>query len=1203
MTALLPTLLSLALFAAPDVRWVPVEGPTDVDVHSYRCHGLTLTAMGKDGSFHRLEDGGWVRLTGPPAGGTTHTSRMFIAPDETIWTTTGDRAILHRFDGEAWEGPITLPPGYVHDMVFAADGTPYAVGIHGYVVREEPEGWQTVPDLPIDKSVESNIYNAEFDRDGTLWLQNHEGLLLRVDAEGAVRLDPGDAGRYRVMLGADDRPLLTGNQLRRLDEEGWPVLVDRPVEDAAQLGDDWYLKFDERIWWSDLEEFVEVPFPSIHPPRGMYATRGGRLYAIDWGQNLFELQLGSAPVLRDVAGDWGVASLTDAGVAHVGDFDGDGLDDLVVLSDDGDLRLLLQRRGSFLDVTGEWDLSLRPRYGKFAACDFDGNGLPDLVTREVLQRGDGEDAEEGEAEVVQLRYLRTFDGRFEDATATLTAPGPPAVTEGSGLFTCDDVDGDGDIDLFVASGGTTLPPGPRVALYENLGYGHLRLAPLSTRGLGFGSGWVVKVLVEDMDQDGLEDFIATNSWGRGHEFLRGTPGRGVEDVTRGSGLDAIYGTTMDSWTARLDEDPYPDLVILDRTAGPRIWRGSADLRLDDVSQEWGLGGDPSWRSDSCYAGALTDLNSDGQLDLVAGCLNSKAGLMLGTADGPFVDHSEALPVGAMAVQRIVDLDLGGDGDRDLLLLYAGDEELFENLGSYPAAASAATAGYRSTDLMRGLSWARLFPDGVLAGLLVLIWVGAFAFTRSRGGDLALGKPLTAGMVLLTAAAAFALLLEAAIWTRLLLVLGSGGVATVWSVLEIVEVKRRSAINVGGFVLGDVIGKGGFGTVHRARHARGGTVAAVKMIAREHLADDQDRARFHAEAAACAAIRDDRVVRVFGKGEYTPYGEEGHAPIAYLVMELLDGLTLRQVLEQRGRLEIPEACAIGVEIGLALKAVDAAGIVHRDIKPDNVMLVRPNKVKVMDFGIARRAGAKEELEVVGTPGYMAPEQLLGQDEPTHLTDLYAVGTVLYELITGVRPFTGTRGDVIDGILYGDPAPFAEHGVSAPPEVEALVFQTLSKLPANRPGSGLEIANRLDPWAGDVPAVTVGPAAIAEANPRPPGVVTGGPTLGRAGVLWRLLRSWASWARSTGHSSYHEFLLSLVFDEARDPSGGEDLSTRLIDGLAGYRGDRTVAMVTRAHADNRVPAATEAPAQLKGPPPLPTELKAFGLDASRDGEEEP
>ena len=326
------------------------------------------------------------------------------------------------------------------------------------------------------------------------------------------------------------------------------------------------------------------------------------------------------------------------------------------------------------------------------------------------------------------------------------------------------------------------------------------------------------------------------------------------------------------------------------------------------------------------------------------------------------------------------------------------------------------------------------------------------------------------------------------------------------------------------------------------------------------------------------------------------------PVAYLVMELLHGLGLRQLLEEAGRLDASAASAIGMEVGLALKAVADAGIVHRDVKPDNVMIVRPAKVKVMDFGIARQSTDTDELEVMGTLAYMAPEQLLGQDEPTHRTDLYSLGVVLYELITGVRPFEGTRGEVVDGILYGSPAPFADHDASAPPEVEALVMQALAKEPEDRPSSGLEVATRLEAWAGEVPVVTVGTAPVADVSPDEVARYTSGHTQGRANVLWRLLRSWASWARSERNANYHEFLLSLVFDEARDPEAGEDLSTRLMDGLVEYRGDQTRTIVTRAHAPDQGPAATAAPVQLKGPPPLPTELKAFGMSSIDDGEEE-
>jgi len=1201
VSALCTSLIALALVAAPDVHWSPVVPPADTRHKSVARQGETLLAVGEDGSFHSWEDGAWTLITGPPPGGKEMTARTTVEPDGSIWTAAGGRALLHRFDGESWSDPISLPPGYVHTLDFAPDGSLWIGGIHGYVIRLDDEGWDHPPDLPLDRTVESNVYSLRFDGSGTLWMSNGEGLLIRRDDEGAVRLPPNQTRRYGVVLDADDRPLLTGDGLRRLDEEGWPLLIDRPVRTAQQVGDGWYLISEGEVLWTDLQAFEEVVLPTVHEPLGLVVTRGGELFAVDAARNLFVLRPGRVPALRDVASEWGTTALTDAGYAQAGDLDGDGRDDLLVVADDGSLRLLLQRASTFADATDDWGLDLRPILGLFAVCDLDGNGQPDIVAREAREAEgieEAEEAEEAEEErAVALRYLRTLGRRFVDHSDTLPAPLPAAVTEGRGLFTCADVDLDGDADLLVTGGGATLTPGPRVALYENAGFGHLRPAPLSSTGLGQSTGWVVQIVVEDLDLDGLLDFAVMDSWSAGHVLLRGLPGFGAEDVSAGSGLNAVYSTVLQAWAVRLDDDPYPELLLVDRQAGPRIWRGSADLVLDDVTQEWGLGGDGAWRGSGYGWGALADLDGDGQLDLVTSGSGAGPGLLLGSPDGTFVDRSDSFPAGLDAPQRIVDLDLGGDGDRDLLLLAKGDDLLLENLGDAPAGASVAEVVDRTGGLARRLSWVRAWPDGLLAALLVLVWILGAALTRARGGDLALGRPLVATAATAAAVAGYVVLLESPLWPRLALVLGSAVAVASWGWLEVAEASRRSAIHLGGFRLGDALGKGGFGTVYQARHARSGAMAAVKMIDRERLADEGARERFHDEAAACAAIGDDRVVRIYGKGEFTPYGEEDHAPIAYLVMELLSGLTLGQLLAERdgGRLEVGEACAIGVEVCLALKAIDGAGIVHRDIKPDNVMLVRPGKVKVMDFGVAHAAGAGGEIEVVGTVGYMAPEQLQGVDEPTHRTDLYALGTVLYEMLAGTRPFVGTEDEVIDGILYGTPPPLADHGV--PPELEALVLQALSKHPAGRPVSGLEMANHLSHWATAVPEVTVDPAVPVSGPATNAARATGAPTVGRTGVLWRLVRSWATWARSSPDSSYHDFLLSLVFDEAQDPQAGDELSTRLVDGLASYRGEQTVALATRA----REPAETRAPAQLKGAPPLPTALRPPDRSATEDEED--
>jgi len=1191
VTTLCSSLLALTLVAVPEVHWSPVAPPADTQFKSWALDGETLLVVGADGTFHRWEDGVWTFVTGPPPGGAEMTSRTAVAPDGAIWTAAGGRALLHRFDGERWSDPISLPPGYVHTIDFEPGGAPWIAGIHGYVVRVGDDGWEFPPDLPLDKSVESNIYSLRFDGQGTLWMSNGEGVLIRRDAQGAVRLPPNQTNRYGVVLDADGRPLLTGDGLRRIDEDGWPVLVDRPVRGAQQVGDDWYLISEGKVLWTDLQSFEEVELPTVHEPTGMTVTRGGDLFAIDAGRNVYVLRPGRVPALRDVATEWGVATLTDAGTTQAADFDGDGLDDLAVVADDGSLRLLLQREGTFLDATADWGLELLPILGLFAVCDLDGNGRPDIVARESLETGDDKD--------VRLRYLRTLGRRFVDHSHTLPSTFPAPVTEGKGLFTCADVDADGDTDLLVTGDGVTLSPGPRVALYENAGFGHLVPSPLSSTGLGQAVGWVVKIVVEDLDVDGLLDFAVLNSWGDGHVLLRGVPGRGLQDVTEGSGLDSLYGTMLQGWATRIDDDPYPELVIIDRKDGPRIWKGSPDLVLNDVTQKWGLVGDAPWRGDGYAWGTLADVDGDGHLDLATSSSRVGPGLLLGSG-GPFVDRTDALPAGLETPQRIVDLDLGGDGDRDLLMLFKGDDRLLENRSDVPAGAAVREDAYRSNGLLRRLSWAKAFPDGLLAAVLMLVWALGCAATRMRGGDLALGRPLIGAALTVAAVAAYAWLLESSLWPRLALLAGSAAIAASWSLIEVAEVRRRSAIHLGGFRLGDILGKGGFGKVYRARHTRSGALAAVKMIDRDRLANDRDRKRFHDEAASCAAIGDDRVVRIFGKGEFTPYGEEDLAPIAYLVMELLTGVTLGQFLAERDgrRLEVGEACAIGVEVCLALKAVDDAGIVHRDIKPDNVMLVRPGRVKVMDFGVARTPDDDGEIEVVGTVGYMAPEQLQGVVEPTHATDLYALGTVLYEMLAGSRPFVGTEDEVVDGILYGTPPPLSDHGVVVDGELEALIGEALAKAPEDRPASGLEMATRLSRWATSVPVITAGAAASATLTGAQ--VPAGLPTVGRTGVLWRLVRSWATWAHSSDDSSYHDFLLSLVFDETQDPQAGDELSTRLLDGLADYKGSRTVALATGARPD--APAATRAPEQLKGPPPLPTALRPAGLRHSEDEEDD-
>src|SRR5215472_6702905 len=202
---------------------------------------------------------------------------------------------------------------------------------------------------------------------------------------------------------------------------------------------------------------------------------------------------------------------------------------------------------------------------------------------------------------------------------------------------------------------------------------------------------------------------------------------------------------------------------------------------------------------------------------------------------------------------------------------------------------------------------------------------------------------------------------------------------------------------GRYVLGEVLGVGGMATVWRATDQMLGREVAVKILSPQYAADPGFLARFEREARLAARLSHPRLVTVFDCG--TDRGA------AFIVMELVRGRTVRQVLDQSGLLPPGEAVAIAAAVCEALDVAHAAGLVHRDIKPANIAL-SDGEVKVLDFGIARAddpGGATRTVGVLGTAAYLSPEQASGAPAGPS-SDLYSLGCVLFEMLTGVPPFS-------------------------------------------------------------------------------------------------------------------------------------------------------------------------------------------------------
>lgn len=256
---------------------------------------------------------------------------------------------------------------------------------------------------------------------------------------------------------------------------------------------------------------------------------------------------------------------------------------------------------------------------------------------------------------------------------------------------------------------------------------------------------------------------------------------------------------------------------------------------------------------------------------------------------------------------------------------------------------------------------------------------------------------------------------------------------------------------GRFEIQGKIGSGGMGMVYRALDRELGDPVAVKTLRPELVTEPGLIERFKSEIRLARHISSKHVVRTHDIGEC-----DG---VYYLTMEYVEGITVRELLDTRGRLGVAPTLAIARQLADSLIAAHEQGVVHRDIKPQNLLLDPSGVLKVMDFGIARPAGGTSGLTetgmLVGTPAYMAPEQMLGENVDQR-ADLYAVGVVLFECLLGRLPFDAASAvALIAKVLRESPPDPAALDPEIPRAVSDLVRRLLAKEPAERPESATEL----------------------------------------------------------------------------------------------------------------------------------------------------
>lgn len=291
----------------------------------------------------------------------------------------------------------------------------------------------------------------------------------------------------------------------------------------------------------------------------------------------------------------------------------------------------------------------------------------------------------------------------------------------------------------------------------------------------------------------------------------------------------------------------------------------------------------------------------------------------------------------------------------------------------------------------------------------------------------------------------------------------------------------------------LLGRGGMGAVYEAEHIALGSHVALKVLHVEISAKKSLDDRFRVEAQTLACVESANLIKVSDFGRL-PDGR------AFYCMELLKGRSLREELELRGALPIPEAIAITRQILLGLGAAHRAGVIHRDVKPDNVFLCDPGAdgkrvVKVLDFGIAKVLGTNAagpapiavptaEGVIVGTPRYLAPEQALGQTKKiSERSDIYGVGIVLYALVAGRGPFSHVKGmlEILKAQISIDPEPPSRFATQTiPKSLDTAILRALAREPEGRFPSAEAFIEALDRIAAEV----AGGVEQARATPKAP-----------------------------------------------------------------------------------------------------------------------
>jgi predicted Ser/Thr protein kinase len=414
--------------------------------------------------------------------------------------------------------------------------------------------------------------------------------------------------------------------------------------------------------------------------------------------------------------------------------------------------------------------------------------------------------------------------------------------------------------------------------------------------------------------------------------------------------------------------------------------------------------------------------------------------------------------------------------------------------------------------------------------------------------------------------------------------------------------------VGNYQILEELGRGGMAVVYRAYQASLNRYVAIKVLPPQFAFDREFVERFQREAKAAAGLRHPNIVVIHDVGQ--------EAGTYYIVMEYLEGRTLKQVIEQEGPLPVVRAARIVEQVTAALDYAHQRGFVHRDVKPANIFVGEGDRVTLTDFGIAKAASETQHLTqtgmLMGTPEYMSPEQA-GGGQVDHRTDLYALGVVLYQMLVGRVPFRGTTPHAtLHAVIYEAPLPPRQVNPNLSPAVEAVILKAVAKRPEQRFQRGADMVAALrtalsGPTAGE-PVAAVAAAHVVpppripfQGEPQPAGTkpISAGPPRSRApaaavpsgqrspAVLWIM----------AGIAGVAVLLLAVLLFIAVGGGGGETPVPATTVAIAWKTATQTPggAIPTAGLTDTSAPlASTEAPPATE--PSAPTDTPAPSTDTS-------